>query len=84
MKHVWTHRGAVSTQLKPALAAQHRREVKGRPQSRRSCGQQTAGMAWVGTCSVFPGAIPGRSRLELLGRRRGQGPRLQEWLTTGA
>ena len=68
VKHVWTHWGAISGQLRPALAAQHRlgqsspEPVEGLPQSRsrRSCGQSSAGMAWVGTRSVFPGAIPGR------------------------
>ena len=31
--------------------------------------------------AVFPGEIPGRSRLELLGRRRGAGCAFMEWLT---
>ena len=30
---------------------------------------------------MFPGEIPGRSRLELLGRRRGAGCAFMEWLT---
>ena len=67
VKHVWTYWGAVSGQLRPALAAQHRlgKRVRG-PNPVRA-------PARVGTSSVFPGAIPGRSRLELLGRRRGAG-----------
>ena len=65
VKHVWTHWGAVSGQLRPALAAQHRlgKHVRG-PNPVRD-------PAWTGTRSVFPGGIPGRSRLVLLGRRRG-------------
>ena len=65
VKHVWTLWGAVSGQLRPALAAQHRLgKRKRRPNRVRA-------PAWAGTRSVFPGESPGRSRLALLGRRRG-------------
>ena len=67
VKHVWTLWGVISGQLRPALAAQHRlgKRVRG-PNPVRA-------PARTGTSSVFPGGIPGRSRLEQLGRRRGNG-----------
>ena len=69
MKHVWTYWGAVLGQLRPALAVQHRLRRRRRgPNPARAVLQ--AG-ARAGTRSVFPGEIPGRSRLALLGRRRG-------------
>ena len=54
-----------------ACSASPAGEVQGTApiRSGRSWGRQPAGIAWVGTRSVFPGEIPGRSRLELLGRR---------------
>ena len=68
VKHVWTYWGAVAGQLRPALAAQHR---LGRRRRRPNPVQAAPEAAWAGTRSVFPGASPGRSRPELLGRRRG-------------
>ena len=67
MKHVWTHWGVISGQLRPALAAQHRlgKRVRGPNPARAP--------ALAGISTVFPDAIPGRSRLALLGRRRGNG-----------
>ena len=75
VKHVWTYWGAVLGQLKPALAAHHRLgKSRDGPNPIRAFVRAAArGVAWVGTRSVFPGATPGRSRLELLERRRGQG-----------
>ena len=75
VKHVWTYWGAVWGQLRPALAAHHRlgKSREGPIRFRRSCGHQLAGIAWVGIRSVIPGAIPGRSHLVQLGRRRGFG-----------
>ena len=71
VKHVWTYWGAVSGQLKPALAAQRRlvrQQRRANPVSAVTEAQAhvTVGM---GTSSSFPGESPGRSRLELLGRR---------------
>ena len=65
VKHVWTLWGAILGRLRPALAAQHRlgKRVRGPNPARAP--------ALAGISTVFPGAIPGRSRLELLGRRRG-------------
>ena len=73
VKHVWTHWGAISGQLRPALAAQHwLGKRRRRPNPVRAVVRVEArGVARAGTSSVFPGAIPGRSCLELLGRRRG-------------
>ena len=73
VKHVWTYWGAVSRQLRPALAAQYRLgKRRRRPNPVRAVARAEArGVAGAGTGSVFPGASPGRSRLELLGRRRG-------------
>ena len=73
VQHVWTYWGAVSGQLKPAPAAQHRLErPRGRPNPVQAVVRVEArGVAGAGIRSVFPGEIPGRSRLELLGRRRG-------------
>ena len=69
VKHVWTYWGVISGQLRPALAAQHR---LGRPNPVRAVRRVKArGVAGAEISSVFPGDIPGRSRLELLGRRRG-------------
>ena len=69
VKHVWTYWGVISGQLRPALAAQHR---LGRPNPVRAVRRVEArGVAGAGIRSVFPGETPGRSRLELLGRRRG-------------
>ena len=65
VKHVWTYWGAVSGQLRPALAAQHRLGKRRRPPN------PARAPARMGTSSVFPGEIPGRSRFALLGRRRG-------------
>ena len=74
VKHVWTYWGAVSGQLRPALAAQHRlgkRRREPNPARAVSTGRKPVGWPGWGTRSVFLGEIPGRSRPELLGRRRG-------------
>ena len=73
VKHVWTYWRAVSGQLRPALAAQHRLgKPRRRPNPVRAVVRAEArGVAGAGIRSVFPGETPGRSRLELLGRRRG-------------
>ena len=73
VKHVWTYWGAISGQLRPALAAQHRLgKRRRRPNPVRAVVRAEArGVAGAGIRSVFPGETPGRSRLELLGRRRG-------------
>ena len=68
VKHVWTHWGAVLGQLRPALAAQHR---LGKRRRRPNPPRAVVRVACAGTGSEFPGESPGRSRLELLGRRRG-------------
>ena len=65
IKHVWTYWGAVLGRLRPALAAQHRLG------KRRRRPNPVRAPALTGISSVFPGEIPGRSRLALLGRRRG-------------
>ena len=79
VKHVWTYWGAVSGQLRPALAAQHR---LGRPNPVQAVARAEArGVAGVGISSVFPGETPGRSRLEVLGRRCCPRATCQEWLT---
>ena len=73
VKHVWTHWGAVLGQLRPALAAQHQLGKRRREPNpvRAVVRAEARGVAGAGTRSVFPGVIPGRSRLALLGRRRG-------------
>ena len=73
VKHVWTYWGAISGQLRPALAAQHRLgKRRRRPNPVQAVLRAEArGVARTGTSSVFPGEIPERSRLALLGRRRG-------------
>ena len=63
VKHVWTLWGCVLGQLRLALAAQHRLGM------RRRGPNPVRAPAWAGTSSMFPGESPGRSRLELLGRR---------------
>ena len=68
VKHVWTYWGAISGQLRPVLAAQHR---LGKRRRGPNPVQAVVLAAWAGTSSVFPAASPGRSRPELLGRRRG-------------
>ena len=75
MKHVWTYWGEISSQLRPALAAQRRlvrQQRRANPVSAVTEAQAhvTAGM---GTSSSFPGESPGRSRLALLGRRSALG-----------
>ena len=62
VKHVWTYWGAVSGQLRPALAAQHRLGKRRRGPN---------AVAGTGISSVFLGESPGWSRLEQLGRRGG-------------
>ena len=71
VKHVWTYWGAILGQLRPALGAQRRlvrQQRRANPVSAVTEAQAhvTAGME---TSSSFPGEIPGRSRLALLGRR---------------
>ena len=71
VKHVWTYWGAISGQLRPALAAQRRlvrQQRRANPVSAvtEANAHVSAGM---GTSSAFPGESPGRSRLALLGRR---------------
>ena len=69
VKHVWTLWGAVLGQLRPALAAQHRLGGRIRPSNPVRAGP--LGLVLAETGSVFSGEIPGRSRFEQLGRRRG-------------
>ena len=78
VKHVWTYWGAISGQLRPALAAQHRR-WGGRetpPPIRFRLSTRLRPGWWLERGPVrcsrarFPGEIPGQSRPELLGRRR--------------
>ena len=73
VKHVWTYWGAILGQLGPALAAQHRQGKRRRqPNPVEAVVRADArGEASTETGSVFPGANPGRSRSEQLGRRRG-------------
>ncbi len=75
VKHVWTHWGAVLGQLRPALAAQRRLVRQQRRTNPVSAGTDANArvVADMGTSSSFPGEIPGRSRLELLGRRSALG-----------
>ena len=71
VKHVWAYWDAISGQLKPSLAAEHRLgksrdgpnpiQAFVRVAARREC--------LGGDPSVFPCEIPGRSRLGLLGPR---------------
>ena len=68
VKHVWTYWDAISRQLRPALAAQFRLGWRKRQPDPV---QAATLVACAGTSSVFSGANPGRSRLVLLGRRRG-------------
>ena len=71
VKHVWTYWGAILGQLRPALAAQRRLVRQQRRTNPVSAVTEANAhvSADMGTSSSFPGAIPGRSRLELLGRR---------------
>ena len=71
VKHVWTYWGAISGQLRPALAAQRRLVRQQRRTNPVSAVTEANAhvSAGMGTSSSFPGEIPGRSRLELLGRR---------------
>ena len=73
VKHVWTYWGAISGQLRPALAAQYRlgKRRRGPNPVQAVVRAEARGVAGAGIRSVFPGETPGRSRLELLGRRRG-------------
>ena len=73
VRHVWTYWGAISGQLRPALAAQYRLgKRRRRPNPVRAVvWAEARGVAGAGIRSVFPGESPGRSRLELLGRRSG-------------
>ena len=73
VKHVWTHWGAVLGQLRPALAAQRRLVRQQRRTNPVSAVTEANAHveAGMGTSSSFPGEIPGRSRLALLGRRHG-------------
>ena len=71
VKHVWTYWGAISGQLRPALAAQRRlvrQQRRTNPVSAVTEAQAHV-TARMETSSSFPGEIPGRSRLALLGRR---------------
>ena len=71
MKHVWTYWGAISGQLRPALAAQRRLVRQQRRTNPVSAVTEANAhvSASMGTGSSFPGEIPGRSRFALLGRR---------------
>ena len=74
VKHVWTYWGAISGQLRPALAAQRRLARQQRRTNPVSAVTEANAhvSADMGTSSSFPGDPPeadGRSRLELLGRR---------------
>ena len=69
VKHVWTYWGAISGQLRLALAAQHRLGKRRRWPNPSDAG--LSGLASAETRSVFLGESPKRSRPELLGRRRG-------------
>ena len=74
VKHVWTYWGAISGQLRPALAAQRRLVRQQRRTNPVSAVTEANAhvTADMGTSSSFPGDPPeadGRSRLELLGRR---------------
>ena len=74
VKHVWTYWGAISGQLRPALAAQRRLARQQRRTNPVSAVTEANAhvTADMGTSSSFPGDPPeadGRSRLELLGRR---------------
>ena len=71
VKHVWTYWGAILGQLRPALAAQRRLVRQQRWANPVSAVTEANApvVAGTGISSSFPGAIPGRSRLELLGRR---------------
>ena len=81
MKHVWTYWGAVWGQLRPALAAQTGWGSGDADPIRLGLYDGLRPVGWPGwvTRSVFPGEIPGRSRLELLGRRRGLDRFFREW-----
>ena len=71
VKHVWTYWGAISGQLRPALAAQRRlarQQRRTNPVSAVTEAQAHVSVG-MGTSSSFLGEIPGRSRLALLGRR---------------
>ena len=71
VKHVWTYWGAISGQLRPALAAQRRLVRQQRRTNPVSAVTEANAhvSAGMGTGSSFPGEIPGRSRFALLGRR---------------
>ena len=73
VKHVWTYWGAVSGQLRPALAAQHRlgKRRRGPNPVQAVVSGKTRAVAGTGISSVFLGESPGWSRLERLGRRGG-------------
>lgn len=64
VRHVWTLWGALSGQLRPALAVRCRRG---------QCPPPALAPAGVASSSVIPGGIPGREPSQLLGRRRGEG-----------
>ena len=72
VKHVWTYWGAVSKQLKPALAAHHRLGVRKRNSNPARAAVLGATVLGSGLGEDQVG-VPGRSRLMLLGRRRGVG-----------
>ena len=65
VKHVWTYWGAISGQLRPALAAQHRLgKRRRRPNPVQAVVRADAcGVACTGTRSVFPGEISGRGAI---------------------
>ena len=69
VKYVWTYWGAAPAQLKPALAAHHR---LGKSRDGPNPIQAFVRAAACRNClGGDPFGVPGRSRLELLGRRCG-------------
>ena len=76
VKHVWTYWGAISGQLRPALAAQHR---LGKRETRTQSGSGSGGLS--GDQIGVPGC---ESRAEppcTVGAAARHRPRTQEWLT---
>ena len=74
VKHVWTYWGAIAGQLRPALAAQYRLgKRRRRPNPVQAVVRAVGLVGWLerGSARCSRVRSPGRSRLELLGRRRG-------------
>ena len=73
VKHVWTYWGAISGSVETgACSATPAGEIARPPQSGSGCQPEGCSAPGGGLnaeiSSVFPGEIPGRSRLALLGR----------------